>query len=211
MQSTYVQFGVPESLAVSFTLVWLSLSLAPWLGGLEIGPVKVPRLGEAAVRILRVAAPIGLILFIVGFLPTWQTKQAVSSAKTFLDYSDRFWDEGEKMPLKGELFLLNEPEANSFRNQFGATVWDGGTHWGKITFDDSGRIASFRNNPGRSPGRLLIQGVPLGSTPIILAEWKQENGDQGFAVLGLFPDRDGSISVSWGPGLKAESHWKREH
>jgi hypothetical protein len=71
--NTYELIGIPDALAVVFVLVCLSLALAPWFGGKELGPVKVPRLAERTNRRLRIVAPLCVFLFILGFAKVWLT------------------------------------------------------------------------------------------------------------------------------------------
>jgi hypothetical protein len=52
--STYGRFGIPEAIATALLLFWFSLSLAPWLGGTDVGTIKIPRLSARMNRWLRV-------------------------------------------------------------------------------------------------------------------------------------------------------------
>lgn len=71
MSSTYEILGIPESVVIIAILFFLSLSLSPWFGGMEIGPVKVPDLRGKFGRSVKIAAPIALVICVLGFFPYW--------------------------------------------------------------------------------------------------------------------------------------------
>ncbi len=181
--STYALLGVPETLAIALVLVWLSLSLAPWLGGTELGPLKVPKLGDGVNRWLKIAAPLGLLVFTSGFLKTWPTAVSTPQALTYTKYVEGFFDPSKSQAIRGEPYPLNELEARQLQLFLGGTKWEGSENWGLVTFDESGRRATFTNQAGRSPGNLLIQGLPPGTIPILIGEWKQSDGQAGRIML----------------------------
>ena len=78
--STYKLLGIPDGIAVAFVLVALSLSLVPWFGGNEIGPLKIPTIHGLQKRFLAFAAPLVLILLMSGFYPFWSTKPDAGEA-----------------------------------------------------------------------------------------------------------------------------------
>lgn len=71
MESTYAFFGVPEALATAIVLIALSIALAPWFGGLEIGPLKVPAFRNRSTLGLRVGGPAAFLVAVAGFFPLW--------------------------------------------------------------------------------------------------------------------------------------------
>ncbi|MEO1687219.1 MAG: hypothetical protein AAFU61_04870 [Pseudomonadota bacterium] len=74
-QSTYATLGIPEILAVPLALIALSLALAPWFGGTQIGPLTVPSLRRTPVA-ARVALPCLFLASLAGFLPIWSQDAA---------------------------------------------------------------------------------------------------------------------------------------
>lgn len=216
--SSYALIGFPESLGTAFVLVWLSLSLAPWLGGTELGPLKVPRFTTAINRWLRIAGPIGFFLFSFGFIKIWPPMASASLASsplpTMSEYLDSFFNESAKrIQLPGELLVLNELEARGLRETLGGTKWDGGANWGVVSFDKAGRIATFTNEADRSPGKILVQGAPMGTAPIIVGEWYQADKQSGRLIFSLRYDDGGDelLYVMWGPAFSVESKWKQLH
>jgi hypothetical protein len=214
--STYAILSIPEGIATTFVLIWLSLSLAPWLGGTEIGPLKIPRLDGQMKRWLRLFAPLGLVLFILGFVRLWPSGNVEraprgnieAAALDFDSYARTFFDPTKKEQLKGSLFLRNELEIRQLQSFLGNSRWDGGSHWGAVSFDGSGRTGNYTNDPDRSPGRILIQGAPPGTVPALYGEWHQEDGQKGRVVIFTIAGRE-KLTLRWGPGLTVESVWTR--
>jgi hypothetical protein len=209
--STFVHFGVPESLATAVVLILLSLSLAPWFGGTELGPLKVPKLPETLNRWVRVLAPVCLLLFSCGFLKVWPNQPVEASSLTYAEYLAGFFDTSKSQAVHGKLYPMNELEVRELRRILGGTRWDGGDKWGLISFDEAGRIGTYTNQPGRSPGTLLIQGVPGGTVPILVGEWEQKDGQSGRVML-IIPGGSGGerLGVAWGPSFTIHGEWKRQ-
>jgi hypothetical protein len=207
--SAYSILGIPDGLSTALVLVWLSLSLAPWLGGAQIGPLTIPRLGKRANRVLGVVGPVVFFLFAFGFLRLWRSNDV--AAITHDAYIATFFDglRGvHKNPvLKGSLFVLNEAETSELQTVLGNSAWEGG-NWGTVSFDPSGRLAKYTNQQGRSPGHILIQGFPPGTVPLILGEWHQDDGQNGQLILALSPGLN-DLQLLWGPAFAAKSRWKR--
>lgn len=67
-QSAYAHVGFPESLAITLTLVSLSLALVPWFAGTDFGIFKVPDLRPSITRPMKYIAPACFSLFVAGFL-----------------------------------------------------------------------------------------------------------------------------------------------
>ena len=207
--STYSLLGIPDAVSTTLVLICLCLCLAPWLGGLEIGTLKIPRLSERGNRAMRVAGPLILVLFTGGFMRLWENSPGSRPALTWERYQAQFFDSSKAFVPEGRLFPLNnELETQEFEDALGNTKWKSDI-WGTVLFDPSGRIATYTNQEGRAPGRILIQGAPPGTVPLIIGEWHQDDGQNGPLVL-FWPRRDkGELTVAWGPGLKAVSRWKR--
>jgi hypothetical protein len=208
--STYAALGIPEGIAAAFLLIWLSLSLAPWFGGTEIGPLKIPRLHVRVNRWMRVVAPFGFILFALGFLRIWPPPHSKVEAEISHDaFIANFFDSSKQEQLKGTLFILNELEAQEIQKKLGTTKWEGGPHWGQVSFDKTGRTATYTNELGRSAGRILIQGAPPGTVPLLIGEWHQEDGQGGRIALNIDLYDPNVMNLMWGPGLSVAGHWKR--
>lgn len=117
--------------------------------------------------------------------------------------------ESKRRPLK-KLLALDNMQISAFIKLFGSSRWEGGTHWGRISFDASGRKATYSNGPGRSPGTILLQGSPRGTVPLLLGEWWQDDGQSGMLLVQYeSAEPANSIHVSWGPGRSVSSEWKR--
>lgn len=74
LMNTYEVLGLPDALAVAFVLILLSLTLTPWLGGLEVGPLKIPELDDRSGRAIRILAPVGLVIGLSAFFPAWDSR-----------------------------------------------------------------------------------------------------------------------------------------
>ena len=70
--STYGVLGLPDSLAITFVLVVLALSLAPYLPGKDFGVFKVPKFGKKVTSVLKFVGPGLFILSLGGFFPIWR-------------------------------------------------------------------------------------------------------------------------------------------
>ena len=214
--STYDLVGIPDGVATTLLLIWLSLSLAPWFGGTEIGPLKVPRLTGSATRWLRITGPLVSILLILGYVRSWPPKSTVSADVTAEEYLRHFYDPREPALLKGSLLPGGEIETYHLRTLFGNTKWIGGPHWGNVSFDASGRTGRYANEPGRSPGRVLIQGALPSTVPLIVGEWHQEDGQKGQLTIRIYqrhllkPEGADTLHLKWGPALSVESEWLRD-
>ena len=127
--NTYTVAGIPEALATTFILVWLSLSLAPWVGGTEVGPLKVPRLPKSTNRWLRVIAPLGLLISALGFIKVWPSTPSTPHLVTYDEYVASFFDTSKKENLKEGLFVLNELETRQLGQFFAQSIWDHQKPW----------------------------------------------------------------------------------
>jgi hypothetical protein len=208
--STFALLGFPETLSTAVTLILLSLSLAPWLGGIELGPLKVPKLPAGANRWVRLIAPAGLLVFCFGYLKLWPINSPKTAPLTYSQYVDGFFNTSKGQAVHGKLYRINELEMRYLRQILGGTRWDGGKNWGTVSFDETGRIGTYTNEPGRSPGTMLVQGVPMGSLPILVGEWQQEDGQAGRAMMEIpHGGKDERLDVLWGPSFTVRSEWKK--
>jgi hypothetical protein len=91
--STYQLLGLPETLAVALALVFLAIALAPWFGGLQLGPLRVPDLSGRSGRVWRFIAPIAFVISVSGFIPIWES----STIPTFEARIDEP-DAGDEVP-----------------------------------------------------------------------------------------------------------------
>ena len=211
MISTYAFLGIPESLASVLVLVCLSLSLTPWLGGLEVGPLKVPRIEGPRAAAMKLFAPLGFFLTIAGFYPIWNNNDSDQTAVvdpqiSREEYLESYFDPSVRT-IKGSLLAMTELETQWMEHFLGGSTWDGGKHWGKIQFQQGGRVAKYTNEPGRAPGQILVQGAPLGTAPVLLAEWSQEDGQSGRVLLGIGTNDE--LSAVWGPSRSIRDVWTR--
>jgi hypothetical protein len=141
---------------------------------------------------------------------------------TYLQYVEAF-ETGQPV-LRGAPFTTAEMgslAASVFERgtkTLAGTRWLGGSSWGGIAFDASGRTAQYALGLGGKPGQLLLQGVlgdsghHAGSTrgvvatePILLGEW-QEGENTGGLIL-KFGRHE--IKVLWGPRFLREETWIR--
>lgn len=213
--STYALVGIPEQLAITFTLIALALALAPWVEGIEIGPLKVPKLSIGQRQFLRIVGPIAFLILMIGFAKTWSIAKPAASTlpemPTGEEYRDRFFskDWTKLKPFKKPL-VLDEMATEGLMSVFGGSEWNGGTHWGKVVFDSSGRRATYTNGYGRSPGRILLQTPVEGTVPLTVGEWWQDDGQEGLLIFHVFfrPSPD-VIIVKWGPEFLVEEEWSR--
>ncbi|WP_299632498.1 hypothetical protein [uncultured Roseobacter sp.] len=182
--STYGLLGIPDGVATAFVLISLSLLLTPWFGGLEIGPLKVPKPREHQALLLKRSTPIVFLITLALFYPVWPKDDGTKSADT-----------------------LNELALRWLEEELGRTSWNGGEQWGEVVFEDSGRAARYSNAPGRSKGSIRIIGGDFSGSGFIVfsGAWFQDDGREG--ELELIPGYENEIQVRWGPENKIFSEW----
>lgn len=66
--SLYSASGIPIEIGSALFLVALCLTLAPYLAGLEVGPVKIPATSPHQQRVLKLIGPLLVFLAILPFL-----------------------------------------------------------------------------------------------------------------------------------------------
>ena len=112
--STYGLLGIPDALAVTFALISLSLTLVPWLGGKDIGPLKIPNLEGLSKRLIIAIGPLTLVLFMIGFYPLWSTApQPGKALRLALQAPTQIGDLLEAAPsLDGERIYCGSAKVN---------------------------------------------------------------------------------------------------
>lgn len=185
--SSYGLLGIPDTVATIFVLVSLSLLLAPWFGGLELGPVKVPNVSGRSERVLKYGTPVLFLIAIGGFYPAW-------------------------LPAEQERRSVEIPEIalRWLEFAFGQSAWDGGDAWGTITFDKTGRTARYTNAPGRVGGGIeLLSGGTGGSGYVLFSGvWRQDDGKKGELDL-IVSDYGDEFEVHWGPEKNIINKWTK--
>lgn len=174
--SSYEWLGIPDAVAGAFALVSLSLVLAPWFGGLELGPLKVPKLPPHTRRKLVFSSPILFIAMLGGFFPVWSAEPSKSTDK------------------------LTEIELRWLEDNLSETTWNSDESWGTVSFGSSGRSATYTNQDGRPAGSMSVLDGSVGGSGFILfsGEWKQDDGKTGEFDL-VFSLYGGKAELRWGP------------
>ena len=99
--SIYQIFGIPTEVGSALFLVALGLTLSPYLGGLEAGPIKIPALPPDQGRKLQLGGPALLLLSIglfVPFLPI-TSPGAMNGHWVLIDTVDETGRKGTKSPI----------------------------------------------------------------------------------------------------------------
>jgi hypothetical protein len=141
---------------------------------------------------------------------------------SYKSYIEAF--EAQRPILKGSLFpreALGELAYSVLERstqQFKGKTWDGGDDWGRIAFDQTGRLAKYYEPSGHEVGQILIQGVMSDSghsfagtrgvlrSAELAGEWHQNDrqGEGGFILKFVGQD----AVMSWGPLFRRESRWR---
>ena len=217
MKSVYGLLGIPESLAISLTLIAIAIALVPFFGGMELGPIKIPKLPTRQAHQLRFLGPCLALAALFCFVPAISSKPKSTPLPTLesadideATYASYVMDDPNWKPL-GKLTSLSDGFFGGSYEGFAGSVWDGGPHWGTIRFDRSGRVATFTNSPGGSSGRILLQAAAMGTVPIYHGEWWQADGQKGFLDINMMASnlRDGPLIVDWGPQMNLTVEMKR--
>jgi formylglycine-generating enzyme required for sulfatase activity len=163
----------------------------------------------------------GLIGERIVFKPL-EAQRSVAIELTYKNYIEAF--EAQRPILKGSLFpreALGELVYSVLERsteQFKGKTWDGGDDWGRIAFDEAGRLAKYYEPSGREAGQILIQGVMSDSghsfagtrgvlrSAELAGEWHQNDkkGEGGFILKFVGQD----AVMSWGPLFRRESRWR---
>ncbi|MEG0868953.1 MAG: hypothetical protein RSG77_18125 [Hafnia sp.] len=224
-RSTYECLGIPESLAITITLVSLALTLAPWIEGTQIGPLNIPKIKPEVLKPLKVIAPMILFLTFLGFPKLCHVtilhnknenpvqdvaKKEEIGVMSYEDYMEVFFDTRNAY-FRGEPYPLKEIESRHYKESFSDTCWYGGSNWGDIMFNNSGRIGQYTNLNGRSQGKIILQGTPAGTIPLIIGEWIQQDGQKGRLIIDLPPNAYfESLEMRWGPNFTLKNIFRRK-
>lgn len=155
MQSIYTWLGVPEDFSLVLSTTLFVLAIAPWLGGVEIGPLKIPKLPPIWELPAKIVSPMFALASVVLYAPLLQ--YAIPPPK-YDDYvKDFFEDQSALFLLGSEPFKLAEGEAREIKQFLGARVLSGGSVWGEIRFAKDGRTATY-GHKGKPKGTIVIQG-----------------------------------------------------
>jgi hypothetical protein len=61
---------IPDSLTTALVLITIAIAAAPYLAGLDLGPIKVPKVGPELERVLKIAGPfLILVVVVILFVP----------------------------------------------------------------------------------------------------------------------------------------------
>lgn len=217
MNSVYGLLGIPESLAISLALISIAIAFTPFFGGMELGPIKIPKLPVRQAHKLRFWGPCLAIAAVFCFVPVIPSKLKPNSLPSLQSadideatYASYRMEDPDWKPL-GNLTKLSDGFFGGSYERFAGSVWDGGSHWGTVRFDRSGRVATYSNSPGGSPGRILLQAAAIGTVPIYHGEWWQADGQRGFLDINMMASnlRDGPLIFDWGPQMNLTVEMKR--
>lgn len=180
MQSTYAWLGVPESFSIILSTTLFVIAIAPWLGGIEIGPLRVPRLPPTWALPTKIFSPVLLFASVALYAPLLQYPPVPPKYEDYV--KDFFTDRSAQFFLGSGPFKLPEGEAREIRQLLGGRVLSGGTVWGEIQFSKDGRTASY-GHTGWPKGLIVIQGhvrdpqnPPAFSS---IGEWHDATGKAG--------------------------------
>ncbi|MCS3504981.1 hypothetical protein [Achromobacter sp. JUb104] len=180
MQSIYAWMGVPDAFSGIVSTTLFVVAIAPWLGGVEIGPLKIPKLPESWGSIPKFVSPISLFVSLVLYAPLLPYPTLPPKYDEYT--KDFFADQSSQFLLGAKPFRLSEGEAEEIKKLLGSQVLSGGKVWGEIRFARDGRTASFGHR-GKPNGTIVIQGHvrdpqnrPAFSS---IGEWRDSTGKSG--------------------------------
>jgi hypothetical protein len=70
-KSTYNILGFPDGVGVLFVAISLSLTLSPYLSGIRLGQIDIPRFPKRLRKWLKIIGPLLLLFSLLGFVPFW--------------------------------------------------------------------------------------------------------------------------------------------
>lgn len=180
MQSIYTWLGVPAHFSLVLSTTLFVLAIAPWLGGVEIGPLKIPRLPETWGFRAKIASPMLALASVVLYAPLLQHPLPPPKYDDYV--RDFFTNKSAQFLLGSEPFKLSKGEAREIKELLGARVLTGGSLWGEIRFAKDGRTASY-GHKGKQNGAIVIQGhVRDPKNPAAfssIGEWRDSTGKAG--------------------------------
>ena len=87
-KSTLQVIGIPEEFGVVLLTLALILAISPYLGGTDLGVVKVPTFSSRATQVLYFLGPILFLVTVFLFLPFWKQNRTLSTSSTSSIKSD---------------------------------------------------------------------------------------------------------------------------
>jgi len=93
MESTWDLIRLPDSLRTVITTIALALALAPFLPGIKIVGVEIPKLEGKTREVSKVIGPLCFMIAILAFIPIWPTAMGNISGCGF--FSDEWGPAGE--------------------------------------------------------------------------------------------------------------------
>src|SRR5262245_12971693 len=81
--NTYAWLGLPGEISITLFMVTLSIALAPYFGGAELGSIKIPRFSHKTTRSLKHFGWLPLLLATAAFYPLWPGDSDPDPAGTF--------------------------------------------------------------------------------------------------------------------------------
>jgi hypothetical protein len=148
-------------------------------------------------------------------------KASHTSSQSIYSSGDAYFDaylKDKDLTEPPKLIAVNSHAAAAWATALGSSKWQGDSHWGIISFDPSGRRATFTNGPNKAPGILLIQFRTFVYTPYLVyftvGEWHQSDDQRGWLLVDDMQTDDASgevisMTVRWGPDRGLEDTWKR--
>jgi len=105
--STYQRLGVPSNVINTILVIIIALLLAPYLGGLDFGVLKVPDFPPTIEHLLKWIGPALLLVFLILFIPAWKTNKVKVGADT-KDHSNSVHSKSKYRLQSTPDIILNE-------------------------------------------------------------------------------------------------------
>lgn len=78
--SIWTLLGIPNEIGVTLFVVFLALSLAPYLGGLDLGILKIPKISSRQSSLFKLLGPTLLVATLICFLPIFPSQAPTRTA-----------------------------------------------------------------------------------------------------------------------------------
>ena len=168
--STYTWIGIPDGFVTVLILILISVFLAPWFGGTELGPLKIPKFENRQSRFARIVTFSLIFILLIGFFPFWNSQSSKEQSQGAIG--------SQSLPL-------TEIDIQWLEENLGSTSWSGNESWGTVKFEPNGRKARYSNSPGRSAGWIRVTGQDHPSSGFLtfIAKWEQDDLTAGDVVL----------------------------
>jgi ubiquinone/menaquinone biosynthesis C-methylase UbiE len=82
------KFEIPDSVLGSLFLIIVVLSFSPYIGGVDLGFLKIPSFQPAILVLLKVAGPILIVLFMSLFIPLFKKETAKQNQSGFIEKTE---------------------------------------------------------------------------------------------------------------------------